>query len=355
MKGLVLFFVVFLSFTTAQAKNNEGIKSSIKELLKKPEFSTFSGVLHVSRSNIEVINVGKGLADIKNNITFSEKTLVPIGSITKQFTGAAILKMEMQGLLSTKEKVSKYIPLLTGQLTNMTIHELLTHTAGITTETGADDETFTSKDLIAHLNKLQLTHPRGEYHYSNLGYSLLGLIVENISGMAIEQYLFKNMFQSIGMLNTGYYRAMQHGSQISRGYLNGQDWGYLHDKNWGETGPYWNLRANGGMYSTVLDLQKWVNAIHHSSHLSDVAKQKFFGKHVKEFEGETESYYGYGWVTEVLPSGKVFHWHDGGNGIFSADIRYYPSSKLFYFIAGNRSDGEIYDLSDEIHNLLSTM
>ena len=74
--------------------------------------------------------------------------------------------------------------------------------------------------------------------------------------------------------------------------------------------------------------------------------------HVKEYEN-SKSYYGYGWVVELLGGGKRMIWHNGGNGIFSADVRYYPSSQIYYFLAGNRSDGEIYKMSDEIHKLIS--
>ena len=106
------------------------------------------------------------------------------------------------------------------------------------------------------------------------------------------------------------------------------------------------------MLSTAEYMYKCHNALLTNKYLSNKAKEKLFGLHAREYP-DVESYYGYGQVTEILPNKNKVIWHNGGNRIFSADVRYYPSSNNYYFIAGNRSDGEIFEISEDIHRLLS--
>lgn len=351
-----IFFVLLVSLVVPQCLANvesqRRISDQIVSLLNQPEFSRVAGVVYVTIGDRVVVNQGLGLADASKKIPYRATTMTTVGSITKQFTGAAISKLEMQGKLTTQDTISQHIPELKGAISDVTLHELLTHTAGITNETGPDDAPMTQAALIKHVNKLQLTYSRGEHHYSNLGYSLLGMVVERLSGKPLDVYLAESFFNKIGMKNTGYTQPSYKDEDTAKGYFEGKDWGYLQHKNWQATGPYWNLRANGGMLSTAQDMHLWMRALMDGDYLGDAQQEKLFGMHVKECE-DCAGYYGYGWVIEPLDEDKIMIWHNGGNGIFSADVRYYTSSKIFYFVAGNRSDGEIYDLSDALHELLA--
>lgn len=353
MKFLIsLFLSVLIQHAVADEGAEQKLANDINATLKQPQFSAISGIVYVAIDDQVIVNQGLGFADVDQKIPFTAETMTTVGSITKQFTGAAISKLEMQGKLTTEDKISQHLPGLKGAISDVTLHELLTHTAGITEETGRDDAPMTKQGLIEHLNQQQLAYPRGEHHYSNLGYSLLGMVVEDVSGKPLDVYLAENFFNAIGMKNTGYTHPKYKDTDTARGYFEGKDWGYLQHKNWLASGPYWNFRGNGGMLSTAKDMHLWVQALFEGEYLGDVQQKKLFGRHVKECE-DCASYYGYGWVIEPLGENKSMIWHNGGNGIFSADVRYYPESKLFYFVAGNRSDGEIYDLSDALHELLS--
>ena len=349
---LSLLLSVLIKNAIADDGAEQALANDINAILKKNQFSTIAGIAYVAIDDQVVVNQGLGFADVEKKIPFKATTMTTVGSITKQFTGAAISKLEMQGKLTTEDKISQHLPGLKGAISEVTLHELLTHTAGITEETGRDDAPMTKQGLIEHLNKQQLAFPRGEHHYSNLGYSLLGMVVEGVSGKPLDVYLAENFFDAIGMKNTGYTHPNYKDTDTARGYFDGEDWGYLQHKNWQASGPYWNLRANGGMLSTAQDMHLWMRALMEGDYLGDVQQKMLFGMHVKECE-DCLGYYGYGWVIEPLDGDKIMIWHNGGNGIFSADVRYYPESKLFYFVAGNRSDGEIYDLSDALHELLS--
>ena len=311
----------------------------------------FSGALLVAHGDKIILSKGFGYSNKSEQVRFSERTVVDVGSITKQFTGAAILKLEMQGKLSTDDKLSKYIPLLGKHLSDITLHELLTHTSGITDETGDDYDEITKDKLIARLNSAPLSFPKGSHNYSNIGYSLLALVVENISDQSFDEFLNVSFFKPIGMMQTGYVVPEFADSHVAHGYQGVKDWGRPNAKNWQSDGPYWNLRGNGGILSTAHDMYLWHLALQTQSVLSKSAKVKLFGKHAREFPN-TESYYGYGWVIEEFEDGEKMIWHNGGNGIFSADFRSYPDKSIFYFIAGNHSDNQVWEISERLHKYI---
>lgn len=325
----------------------QGLSSEIENAFP----DDFSGVLLVAQGDRIILSKGFGYSNKSEQTLFSEQTVVSIGSITKQFTGAAILKLEMQGKLSTDDKVSEYIPLLGKHLSDITLHELLTHTSGITDETGDDYDEITKDKLIASLNATPLSYPKGSHKYSNIGYSLLALVVENVSNQSLDEFLNLSFFKPIGMKQTGYVVPNFVDSHVAHGYRGAKDWGRPNTKNWQSDGPYWNLRGNGGILSTAHDMYLWHLALQTQSVLSESAKVKLFGKHTREIPN-TETYYGYGWAIEEFEDGEKMIWHNGGNGIFSADLRSYPNKSIFYFIAGNSSDNQVWDASERLHKYI---
>jgi CubicO group peptidase (beta-lactamase class C family) len=296
----------------------------------------FSGVLFVAKDGQIVLEKGYGLADRENKTTYSPKTVFDVGSITKQFTGAAILKLETQGKLRTQDKISKYLKDVPADKAGITLHHLLTHSAGLIDVLGDDYEKLSRDEMIkgALASKLQ-TAPGAKYEYSNLGYSLLGAIIEIVTGKSYERYLHDNLFKPAGMKETGYVIPKWKRERLAVGYApDGSRWGTPLDHLWDKDGPFWNLRANGGILSTVGDLYKWHLALEGEKILSKEAKEKYFAPHIAE-QPEAVSFYGYGWVNQKTPRGTTLIWHDGGNGFFYADFRRYIDEKVVYIVATN--------------------
>lgn len=314
----------------------------------------FSGVVLLAQGDQILLSQGFGYANQSTKSAFSDKTVVDVCSITKQFTGAAILKLEMLGKLSTDDKLGSYFKSLDKHLSDITLHELLTHTSGITDVTGDDYDEVTKDKLIQNLNATPLSFPKGSHHYSNIGYSLLAMVVENVSGQSIDEFLNDSFFKPLGMNQTGYVVPKFLSSDVAHSYEGKKDLGRPNAKNWQSDGPYWNLRGNGGMLSTAHDMHIWHQALQTESVLSEPAKIKLFGKHTRELP-DTESYYGYGWVIEEFDDGEKMIWHNGGDGNVSADIRYYPANSIFYFIAGNRSESQVWPITEKLHKLIRTL
>ena len=142
-----------------------------------------------------------------------------------------------QGKLAYHDKLHKYLSGLAPHIGNLTLHQLLTHTAGVTNRNGDDYESLTLNGLYKHLNLQPLKFEVGTHQYSNLGYSLVTAVIEKVSGMSYEKYLHKEFFAPLGMHNTGYQLPQYSDRQVAVGYSKTGNWGQSHKKNWADDGP----------------------------------------------------------------------------------------------------------------------
>jgi CubicO group peptidase (beta-lactamase class C family) len=184
----------------------------------------------------------------------------------------------------------------------------------------------------------KLIYPPGEtYNYSNAGYSLLAAIIELVTGVSYETYLHNYLFKPAGMMQTGYVLPDWQKYKLARGYTKllgfSRDTGTPIDYPFAEDGPYWNLRGNGGILSTAMDMYRWHQALEGNMILSESTKKKMFTPYVSEGYDQ-ESYYGYGWVIMPTLQGTL-QTHNGGNDIFYADIHHYIDVNTFIFITSS--------------------
>ena len=288
----------------------------------------FSGAVLVARGGRVLLHKGYGFADKSRGLPVMTETVFDIGSITKQFTAAAVMKLESQGKLSTTDPISKHLPGVPEDKAGITIHHLLTHTAGLGPYSGGDYDTSPRDETVKRtLSEPLRSEPGKEYSYSNTGYSLLAAIVERVSGEAWESFLRKNFFDPAGMRLTGYRLASWDKAQLARGYDGATDHGTPLDHNWDKAGPYWNLFGNGGILSTVGDLYKWAVALKGYKALPEAAKRKMFTPFLND--------YAYGWSVTNSPHGKLIT-HSGGSSYgFVANLAIYPESDTFIAITSN--------------------
>lgn len=352
---LSLFAVnaVFAQKSPANGLVKGALGAKLDNQLQEITGKGFSGVLLIAKDGQVVLEKGYGLANREDKITYAPKTVFTVGSITKQFTGAAILKLEMQGKLQTSDKITKYFKDVPPDKADITLHQLLTHSAGFVHAIGDDYERLIRDEVIKKALASKLKYVPGAKHdYSNVGYSLLGAIIELVTGASYERYLHDHLFKPAGMKETGYVLPKWKPAHLAVGYhQDGKRWGTPLDHAWDKDGPYWNLRANGGILSTVGDLYKWHLALEGDQILSKEAKEKYFAPHIAE-QPEAYSFYGYGWVNEKTPRGTTLIWHDGGNGFFYADFRRYIDEKVVYIVATN---SRISPFRDEYNRVTQTV
>ncbi|MEW2390745.1 serine hydrolase domain-containing protein [Streptomyces venezuelae] len=279
---------------------------------------------------------GRGLADRAAKTPATCDTVYDVMSITKQFTAAAVLKLEMAGKLRVTDRIDRYLGPVPEDKRGVTLHQLLTHTAGLPEGLGDDYEPVSRAEMLAGAMKAPLrSAPGKEFHYSNVGYSLLAAIVEKVSGQSYERFLAERLFRPAGMTRTGYVLPAWDRAQVAVEYdRNGRAQGRPMDHPWAPDGPYWNLRGNGGMLSTARDMFRWHRALTGDTVLSEAAKRKLFAPHVRV--PELDGSYGYGWVVVDSPDGRVA-WHDGGNDWSLATVAEYRRRGILVFWVSNHA------------------
>jgi CubicO group peptidase (beta-lactamase class C family) len=304
--------------------------TQIEDYLAEKETAGFSGMILIAKGEEVLLRNAYGLANREEQLAPTPETPFCIGSLTKQFTAAAILHLATQDKLQFSDSIAAYFPDTPADKSAITIHHLLTHTAGLEDIFG-DDYELVSRDWIVDqaLNSSLLWEPGHQYQYSNAGYSLLGAITELVSGQPYERYLHEHLLQPAGLRKTGYVLPKWNAMELAVGYENDARWGTPLDHPWADDGPSWNLRANGGLFSTINDLHQWLLSLKNNQILSPEATAKFFGRHV---EIGPDHYYGYGWGIALTPHGTQRIGHLGGNGVFNAVYRCWPADDYLMLI-----------------------
>ncbi|MFI1380278.1 serine hydrolase domain-containing protein [Embleya sp. NPDC020886] len=281
---------------------------------------------------------GRGRANREAGIDAGCDTVFDIGSITKSFTAAAILKLETTGALRVTDPISDHLGPVPADKRGITVHHLLTHTSGLPESLGDDYAPLSRDALLTRALAAPLESTPGVmFAYSNVGYSMLAAIVERASGTPYPEFLARNLFEPAGMTRTGYRAADPRRDDIAVEYdSDGRGHGTPLDHPRAPDGPYWNLRGNGGLLSTAHDMYRWYLALDGESILPAAAKAKMFAPHVSEGPDTTQSY-GYGW--SILPGAPgvpgPIATHNGGNDLSYARFLIRPADRVMVFWVTN--------------------
>lgn len=345
--------ILFLFTNCRQDKSENETHQRIENYLSELENVGLNGAVLVELNGELIISKGFGFSDKETQIKNSSTTIFDIGSITKQFTATAILKLEMQGKLSTNDKISEYFKTVPKDKADITIHDLLRHQSGLISNVGGDYELISEEDFLNKVFASPLRFETGtNFSYSNIGYSLLAMIIEKTSGQSYETYLYENLWKPAKMEMTGYTRPAFDTNLIAVGYDNEDKiWGKPTDKEWGKIAPYWHLKGNGGILSITEDLYKWHKALQTELILSNEIKQKLY--HPKLRAEETEkAYYAYGWDVSKTNRNTTQVWHNGTNRIFFADFLRYVDEDITLIFLTNKSHPSFNNLCFETSRII---
>ena len=313
---------------------------TVRAYLDTLEQAGFSGAVLVEFHGKIVISKGYGYSDMLHGRRNSSRTVFDIGSVTKQFTAAAILKLEMEGRLSTDDKLLRLFENVPADKSDITIHHLLRHSSGFRSSIGDDYDGIAETDFIDSVMRSPLKFACGAaFSYSNIGYSLLAIIIEKVAGVPYETYLYENLWRPAGMEHTGYRRPDFKEELIAVGYYNDDRiFGKPTEKPWDADGPYWHLKGNGGILSTAEDLFRWNQVLATDKILSEHAKAKMYRPRMRDGE-DSASYYAYGWDVHRTSRNTPLLWHNGSNGIFYADFYRYVDESTTIIVLTNKSNG----------------
>ena len=300
----------------------------------------YAGALLVAKDGRIILNKGYGLADKETNTPNTPDTIFDIGSNTKQFTAAAIMKLVDQDKLLTTDRLGDIFDEVPADKKDITVHQLLTHTSGFDGGFGGDFDGTTKDEFLEKAFASDLILERGEYRYSNAGYSLLAAIIEKVSGLNYENYLRKNILIPAGLNRTGYLLPDWDRQSLAKQYWHGViARGTTVERYLEDGGVSWNLVGNGGLATTSGDLFKWLEALKTDTVLSESSRGQLFAQHVM-ISAEPERYNGYGWGVQTGYDGKTLVTHNGANGIYYSSIAWYPEGDVTIIYSSNTSTAE---------------
>jgi CubicO group peptidase (beta-lactamase class C family) len=293
-----------------------------------------------------------GYADLEFDVKLPVDASFEIGSVTKQFTGAAIMQLAEEGKLSLDDDFTRYVTFNT-RGKKITIRQLLSHTSGIKGYTelpvfGSLAVQKLKRDTLLRLvEKEPFDFEPGEaLIYNNTAFYILGLIVEKVSGVTYEDYVAKNLFVRAGMANTYYCNERKITKNRAHGYDGGPSGleraAYL-DHTW----PY----SAGSLCSTVEDLEKWNDALHHGKILSESAYKEFITP-VSLNDG-TLTHYAKG-VTVTEWKGKRLIEHGGGIFGFLSQNSYFPDENLSIIVLINSTTVGPRSIADQLAGFVTT-
>jgi CubicO group peptidase (beta-lactamase class C family) len=291
----------------------------------------FMGSVLVSRGSEVLLSKGYGFANLEWQIPNTPSTRFRLASVTKQFTAAAILILEERGKLTTEDPVKKHLPDAPSAWDKVTIFHLLTHTSGIPSAIGVPGDAFalpiasTAENVALVRNKSLEFEPGARFQYSNSGYVLLGYLIERISGQSYEAFLRDNIFNPLGMKDSGYD---SNSTLIARRAA-----GYAPSPNGPVNANFVHMsraHAAGGLYSTVEDLLRWEQGLFGGKLLSAATLQKM----TTAFRND----YAFGLQVRTVNGRKLID-HSGGIQGFNTMLAYYPEEKLTVAVLGNIQGG----------------
>ena len=296
----------------------------------------FQGSALVAYKGKVILAKGYGMA----NYTFDEpntpQTKFFIGSITKQFTAAAIMILQERGLLNVHDPISKYLPdYPKATAERITIENLLTHTSGVPNYTEVPElmlkrtRNLSPSDLLDLFKDEPLEfEPGTDFHYSNSGYIILGAIIEKVSGQSYEAFLHHEILNKAGMHNSGYARR-------EAGLPDRAD-GYTIDDRRAPIAAlpisFSVLHTAGAMYSTVEDMLKWDQALYNQQVLSRQSVDQMLTPH--------SGNYGYGWVIESL-FGHRHTFHGGFIDGFNTTFDRWVDDSLCVVVFSNEDEAPV--------------
>ncbi|HEY9695982.1 MAG TPA: serine hydrolase [Trichocoleus sp.] len=332
--------------------NHQGVVNEMAAYLEAYlETGFFMGSVLVAHAG-EVLLSGYGMANLEHGVANSPQTKFRLGSVTKQFTAAAILQLQEQGLLKVNSPISAYLPdYPEGGL--ITVHHLLTHTAGIPNYTSFPDyvqkqRTAMSLDeIITWFSDKPLEFSPGDrYSYSNSGYTLLTKLIEAVSGHSYADYLHHHIFEPLGMTHSGYDQLAPILPHRASGYAPAKE-GYQHAAFIDMSIP----SGAGGLYSTVEDLYRWDQALYTDAVLSESSRQLMFAPAVEMGEESGNAHYGYGWVIDhAYEHDRVGH--GGRIDGFTTSIARYPNEQVAIIVLSNLESAPVDRISNDLAAIL---
>lgn len=299
-----------------------------------------------------VLTKGYGMADLEHEVKITPETIFEAGSVSKQFTAAAVLLLARDGKLSIDDPVKKYLPEVPDSAAPVTIRHMLTHTSGLRDWGSVEAiagwprtrRAYTQAhvlDIVSRQTALNFT-PGTRWSYSNTGFNLAAMIVSRISGMTFAAFTEQRLFAPIGMSHTSwrddFTRVLR-----NRAVAYADRGGEFHTEM-----PFENVYGNGGLLTTVGDLLKW-NDNFSASKIADAEFETMQQQSGTFTDGRTHGY-AFGLRLTTAHGVRVVE-HSGSTAGYSAHLLRLPDEKISVAVLCNATTARATEYAHAVADL----
>lgn len=340
MKHLLIWFLMIVLTKPIAAQETK--KDKIDDLLTAyQKLNIFNGTALVYSNDKPILIKGYGYRNFEAKSFNDSNTIFQIASVTKPFTSTLILKLVQLKQLSLNDKLNKFYPDFPNG-NKITIKNLLTHTSGIYDYT--HDDTAVTNGSEQKMMNIFKTHkldfePGTDWSYSNSGYSILGYIIQKVTGITYEQAIRKYIFQPAAMKNSGFDFEHLVSKNKSAGYSVYSDT----LKSVASFSDSSTVFAAGAIYSTVKDLYQFHKALQSYIIIDKYLLDKAYTPYKHN--------YGYGWIIDTINGNKMVY-HSGGISGYSSIFIRIPQENICIVLLNNKEGIELENIGRKILKIL---
>jgi CubicO group peptidase (beta-lactamase class C family) len=289
--------------------------------------------LLVSMNGKPIRTEGYGLSNVELNVAAKPESIFQSGSVGKQFTATAIMMLVEEGKVGLEDPLTKYFPDAPAAWKQVTVRELLSHTAGFTDYPKDFNmrKDYTEAELLKIVEAIPLAYPPGsKWDYSNLGFLTLGILIHKVTGQFYGDFLQQRIFKPLGMTTTRIISEADivpnrsAGYRLVKGQLKNQEW----------VSPTLNTTADGALYFSILDLAKWDAALYTEKLLKRSSLKQMWTVAPLRDGKDNSGHYGFGWFIESENRHRLIE-HGGAWQGFETQISRYVDDGLTVVVLTN--------------------
>jgi len=336
---------IFLAGSCAQAQSSDtDVADYVKAEMQRQHIPGLS--LLVIKDGKIVRSEGYGLANVELQVPVKPETVFQSGSVGKQFTATAVMMLVGEGKIGLDDPLTKYFPDAPAAWKEVTVRELLSHTAGFGDYPKDFDfrKDWTEDQELKVVEGIPLAYPPGtSWEYSNLGYLTLGILIHRVTGEFYGDFLQQRIFKPLDMQTTRIISEADiipnraAGYRLVKGELKNQEW----------VAPMINTTADGSLYFSILDLAKWDAALY-TEKLLKRSSLELMWTPVKLKNGQpNKGDYGFGWFVEQRHGHRCIR-HDGAWQGFQTTIDRYVDNHLTVVALDNLAESKPWKIAEHV-------
>jgi CubicO group peptidase (beta-lactamase class C family) len=303
---------------------------------------------------------GFGIANIETGTAVTPDTLFRVGSVTKMFTAAVLVTLAEDGQINLREPIGEFVEGLDPKLSQVTAHQLMSHTAGMTDESPSDYGSHDDSALAAYVRSLKedqfFTEPGRIFSYSNPGFDVVGFLIEEVIGRPYADVMSERLFKPLGMNSTTFRPTVAMTYPLSQGHSLPENTGPAVIRPFGDNVAGW---PDGFMFSSVNDLARFAIDFMNGAKIDGkqvlapavVAKLSTPYTDLHSRFGFENGKYGYGLFVHDY-RGAHLVWHAGLMPGFGALLLMVPARQFAVILLANRSGSLLHKTAEKAIELM---